>query len=115
MGEQLQQGEVLAVNLSHVPLEGTDGVVWGLDSPQLNANLVKLDAGHEMPEHASADLDVLILVQAGEGVVVVDQVEHVVQTDSLLLVPAGARRVIRATRRLVYFSIHARRDGLNVR
>lgn len=114
MGEQVQQGEFLAVNLSQVVLEGPDGVVWGLDSPQLNANLVKLDAGHEMPEHVSAELDVLIVVQGGEGVVVVDDVEHVVHTDSLLLVPAGVRRSIRATRRLIYFSIHARRGGLDL-
>lgn len=114
MGEHVQQGEFLAVNLSQVVLEGPDGVVWGLDSPQLNANLVKLDAGHEMPEHVNAEVDVLIVVQGGEGVVVVDGVEHVVQTDSLLLVPAGVRRTIRATRRLIYFSIHARRGGLGL-
>lgn len=114
MSEQVQRGEALAVNLSQVVLEGPDGVVWGMDSPQLNANLVKLDAGHEMAEHVSAQLDVLIVVQGGEGVITVDDIEHIVQTDSLLLVPAGTRRTIRSTRRLIYFSIHARRGGLGL-
>ena len=115
MGDRVQQGEVLSIDLSEVLLEGPDGVVWGLDSPQLNANLVKLDAGREMAEHSSAEVDVLIVVQSGDGTIVIDDTEHAVRAQSIVLIPRGQRRSIRANRRLIYFSIHTRREALGPR
>lgn len=114
MAERVQEGEALAVDLSQRTLDGPDGVVWGLDSPQLNANLVKLDPGHQIGEHHYATVDVLIIVQSGDGVIVIDGVDHVVHADSVLLIPRGINRSIHATRRLVYYSIHMRRPGLDV-
>lgn len=112
MGDRVRPGEVLAVDLREILLEGPDGVVWGLDSPQLNANLVKLDAGHEMPEHISAHIDVLIIVQSGEGVIIIDDAEHVLRSETVVLVPSGSRRSIHAKRRMIYFSIHQPRGAL---
>ena len=114
MGERVHDGEALAVSLSQLPLDGPDGVVWGLDSPQLNANLVKLDPGHEIGEHSYEQVDVLLIVQSGDGVIVVDGVDNVVQAESVVLIPRGAKRSIHASRRLVYYSIHTRRPGLDV-
>lgn len=115
MGDRVQQGEVLSIDLSEILLEGPDGVVWGLDSPQLNANLVKLDAGREMPEHSSDEVDVLIVVQSGDGAIIIDGIEHAVKSQSIVLIPRGCRRSIRANRRLIYFSIHTRRGAFGPR
>ena len=114
MNQRLQSGEVLVADLSEISLAGASGVIWGLDSPQLNANLVKLDAGTVIDEHVNADLDVLLVVQAGDGTVTIDGQGHDVAADSVVLIPAGAARSIRARRRLLYFSIHHRREGVAI-
>ncbi len=114
MHRRLQSGEVLVADLSEVSLAGASGVIWGLDSPQLNANLVKLDADNVIDDHVNTDLDVLLVVQAGDGSVTIDGRVHDVAADSVVLIPAGTSRSIRARRRLLYFSIHHRREGLAI-
>jgi len=111
LGDHAVDGAVVA-DLGDVPLSGPPGVVWGLDSGQLNANLVTLAAGEAIAEHVNSEVDVLIVVKVGSGVVVVDGVEHAVGADSLVLVPRGTSREIRSTRRLCYLTVHARRAPL---
>ena len=104
---------VVSVNLGDVPLAGPAGVVWGLDSSQLNANLVTLGPGEAIGDHVNDEVDQLLVVQVGAGVVVVDGVEYPVETETLLLIPSGCSREIRADRLMTYLSIHVRRDRLS--
>lgn len=106
---------VVSVQLGNLPLGGAPGVLWGLDSSQLNANLVALGAGECIEGHTNDEVDQLLVVQVGAGVVVIDGVEHRIGTDSLLLIPRGAHRSIRATKQMAYLSIHIRRSGLQPR
>ena len=114
-GRILANGESHAGSVGSINLDGPSGVLWGLDSPQLNANFVMLGEGESMATHVNDDLDVLLIVQAGSGSVVIDGVNHTVAADSVILVPKGSSRSISATRRMLYFSVHQRRERLGLR
>ncbi len=104
--------EPLIVDVGSMVLDGRSGVVWGAACDQLNLNFVKLDAGHEVEAHVNDEVEVLMVFQGGRGVVTIDDDEHEVVVDTIVVVPIGAVRSIRAIERLLYYSIHVRRGGL---
>jgi len=87
------------------------GALWRLESSQdLQANLVRLEPGHEIGAHRNDDVDVLLVVVEGSGELVVDQRSHPLTPATLAHLPRGAVRAIRAgDTALVYLSIHRRR------
>ena len=104
-------GQTLFTNLGEVDTSGPDGVVWGVASPQLNTNLVKLGAGAAINAHTNHEVDVLVIVRSGTGVATIDGVDHPIAAASAVLIPAGAERLVQATTDLIYLSIHQRRSG----
>lgn len=93
--------------------ERSRGAAWALRSPDLDANLVVFGAGEGVGAHVNAEVDVLLVGVAGEGVVEVDGRSHPLRAGQLLLVPKGARRATRAVAdRFAYLSCHRRRAGL---
>ena len=64
-------------------------------SSDLNATLLAWPAGHSIDEH-TAELDVLVMVLGGDGVVTIDQRAHTVSAGSALLIEKGRARTIRA-------------------
>jgi quercetin dioxygenase-like cupin family protein len=91
------------------------GPLWGLASGDLNATLLAWPPGHEVVEHTTNELDVLLIVLEGGGVAKVDQQEHALVAGSALLVEKGSSRVIRAgADGLRYLSVHRRRGPLQV-
>ncbi len=100
---------------ARLPLTG-DGVHWTLaESDDLNANLVHLDAAHEVGEHANDAVDVLIVVLDGDGEVEVDAERLPLRPTAVAHVPRGARRAIRAgASGMTYLTVHRRRGGLTV-
>jgi mannose-6-phosphate isomerase-like protein (cupin superfamily) len=104
---------------SAIDLLGRAGIgpLWGMASADLNATLLAWPPGHEIAEHVNAELDVLVVVLAGQGSVVVDGVPHEVAVGSAILVPRGTRRRIAADASadgLRYLSIHRRRGPLQI-
>ncbi|MEM7096564.1 MAG: cupin domain-containing protein [Actinomycetota bacterium] len=95
-------------------LRGPSGAVWGLDSEQLNANLVVVREGDTLPEHVNGEVDVLMVVTGGRGSVTVDGAPVDIADDTLVLIPRGARRSVSATTTLSYLTIHVRRSGLDI-
>lgn len=93
-----------------------DGVHWTLaDGEDLNANLVHLDPGSEVGDHVNGELDVLVVVLAGEGTIEVEGRTHPVGVHDAILVPRGASRSIRAgVGGMTYLTVHRRRGGLVV-
>ena len=92
-----------------------EGPLWGLASSDLNATLLSWSPGHEVAEHVNADLDVLVVVLEGSGVVRVDGREHVVGADQVLLIEKGAARSFAAgAGGLRYLSVHRRRGPLQI-
>lgn len=94
-----------------------DGAVWSLPhGGDLDANLVRLGAGGAIAEHVNDDVDVLLVVHAGGGELIVDELRHPLRAGQLALVPRGARRSLRAgTDGIGYLSIHRRRSPMTIK
>ncbi|MFP5363255.1 MAG: cupin domain-containing protein [Thermoleophilia bacterium] len=91
------------------------GPVWGMASADLNATLLAWPGGHELAEHVNSELDVLVVVLAGEATVTVDGRPQQLAAGSAILVPRGTRRRIAAGDGGVrYVSIHRRRGPLQI-
>jgi quercetin dioxygenase-like cupin family protein len=90
---------------------GRAGVIWALErSGDLNANLVRFDAGRGIKEHVNDEVDVLIVGVAGSGFVRVDGEDHVLSVGTLVFVPRGARRSTGASSDgLAYLTVHRQR------
>jgi quercetin dioxygenase-like cupin family protein len=88
---------------------------WSTEN-QLQANLVSLDPGARVDEHVERELDVLLVVVAGEGTLVADGEEQAVTAPGVLVLPAGTRRSILAgPQGLAYVTAHRRRAGMSIR
>ena len=111
---QLNVNEQLVKDLGELSLLGPSGAVWGLDSSQLNANLVTLRAGESMPEHRNDEVDVLLLVRSGSATLTIDDDLHAIGTDTVALIPRGTRRGLSSETGVTYLTVHARRDGLGI-
>lgn len=96
---------------------GVGGVVWKLPHEgDLDGNLVRLAAGRGIDAHVNAEVDVLVIVRAGDGELEVDGTSHRLTPSALALVPRGTRRSITAgPDGITYLSIHRRRGGLGIR
>jgi mannose-6-phosphate isomerase-like protein (cupin superfamily) len=105
-----------SVDLAPLLEAAGDGVHWTLDAgDDLNANLVRLDPGHEMGEHVNGEVDVLVVVLAGGGRAVVDTSTVELRPHVVCLVAKGARRSIHAgPAGLAYLTVHHRRGGLTI-
>lgn len=95
---------------------GVGGVVWKLPhAGDLDGNLVRLAAGRSIDEHVNDEVDVLVVVRAGGGELVVDGERHALGSTTVALVPRGSRRsIIAGDAGITYLSIHRRREGLAV-
>ena len=93
-----------------------DGVHWSLaGSGDLNVNLVRLGPGRAMAEHANNELDVVLVLLAGSGRLVVDDVDHHLAVNLVARIPKGTRRAIHADAEgMAYLSVHRRRDPLGI-
>ncbi len=93
------------------------GAVWRLtDSPDLHANVVRLEPHGVIEPHFNPDLDVLFVGLAGEGSLEVDGRTLRLRPGALVVVPRNATRSVRAAAEpLVWLSVHRRRGGLQVR
>jgi quercetin dioxygenase-like cupin family protein len=89
------------------------GAVWSLASADLNLNLVRFAAGDGVAPHVNAEVDVVGVVIAGEGLLELDGREERLLPGTLFFIPKGARRGLRAvTDDFAYLSGHRRRAGL---
>jgi quercetin dioxygenase-like cupin family protein len=98
-------------------LPGPTGVLWKLaeSGRQLDANLVRLPAGERIGTHAEPDLDVLVLVVAGDGAMDTPEGELPLAEGGLLWLPHGSTRGITAgPGGLAYVTVHRRRPGMQI-
>ncbi len=110
MGDSVNLGEIAA------SAHGRAGVVWALEaSSDLNANLVRFEAGDGVGEHVNDEVDVIIVGISGSGFVEVDGREHPVSNGTITFVPKGARRSTRSVSGdFAYLSVHRRRGPLRI-
>lgn len=107
---------VVLVDLAATDTTGPSGVVWSLPhGGDLDANVVHLGAGDAIGAHVNDEVDVLISVVAGRGVLTVADTTVQLRPGVLALIPRGHRRgVAAAGDGITYLSIHRRRPGLTI-
>lgn len=91
------------------------GVRWKLaeSGRQLDANVVRLAPHQRVDAHAEPDLDVLLLVLGGDGVLEAADGAHPMAEGALLWLPHGSRRAFTAGESgLTYLTTHRRRPGM---
>src|ERR671914_2646319 len=93
------------------------GVIWALErSGDLNANLVRFDAGGGVGEHVNEEVDVLFVGVAGSGSVCVSGEEHPLGAGKLVFVPRSVRRSTSAlSDGFAYLTVHRRPGPLRIR
>lgn len=94
------------------------GARWTLAEPgrQLDANFVHLPAGRHVGSHLEPDLDVVLVVVAGGGIVGTPDGEQVIADGNVVWLPRGSSRNLTAgDRGLSYLTVHRRRQGLQIR
>ncbi len=98
---------------------GTTGAVWRLSEAgrQLDANLVRLEAGATVAAHAEPELDVLFLAVAGCGTLTAADGSTIALTPhALVWLPRGSRRALTAgPEGLAYLTVHRARPGMRIR
>jgi quercetin dioxygenase-like cupin family protein len=95
---------------------GPAGVIWALEgSGDLNANLVRFDAGGGVGEHVNEEVDVIFMGVAGSGSARVDGEEHSLSAGTLVFVPKGVKRSTSASSDgFTYLTVHKRRGPLRI-
>ncbi|MDQ0957970.1 quercetin dioxygenase-like cupin family protein [Streptomyces sp. B4I13] len=94
------------------------GAVWKLTESgrQLDANLVHLPAHQCVETHAEPDLDVLLLIVAGHGILGTSDRTEPLTGGALFWLPHGStRRITASADGLSYLTVHRRRPGMQIR
>lgn len=94
------------------------GALWRLAEPgrQLDANVVHLPPRERVDTHAEPDLDVLLFVVAGDGVLGTAEGPQPLTEGALHWLPHGSRRNLTAgDRGLSYLTVHRCRPGMRIR
>lgn len=95
--------------------EPRSGAVWRLtpEPRDLDANVVALPPHGQIAEHVGPDLDVLVHVIAGSGEATSGEARLPLRPGTLMWLPRGARRGIRADATgLRYLTVHRHKHGL---
>jgi quercetin dioxygenase-like cupin family protein len=93
------------------------GAVWRLSESgrQLDANVVRITPGQRVETHAEPDLDVLLLVVAGDGTLTTPEGSSSLGEGSLAWLPRGSTRGLEAGERgMSYLTVHRRRPGMRI-
>jgi quercetin dioxygenase-like cupin family protein len=106
---------VSIVDVPAVLAQGGSGVLWSAPPGDLNANVVALVAEQHIDEHRQDEVDVLVVVLSGDGELAVDGESHRVGAQQIVVIPAGARRSIRAgASGVAYLTVHRARGPLQI-
>ena len=93
---------------------GGSGAIAGLESADLDLNLVRFEGGAGVAAHVNPEVDVLLVVLEGAGALTLDGVERRLLAGTAVIVPKGAERAIRSDDdgALAYLTAHRRRARL---
>ena len=107
----------ILTNTAEQPEQPRRGAVWSIAVPgrELDSNLIRLPAGEEIPAHIGAEVDTLVHVVRGEGVLTTEDGEEPLRAGDVALLP---RRTVRGFRAgeggLEYLTVHRRRQSLTI-
>ena len=85
----------VAVDLGSTDTRGRSGVVWSLPhGGDLDVNFVHLRPTDSIGPHVNNEVDVVITVFAGSGLMSINGTRHDLRSEVLVVVPKGTRREI---------------------
>ena len=94
-------------------LDGTGGAIWGTETDDLDATVVRWDADYGVAPHTNEEVDVIMTVLGGSGTVVVDGQSSFLEAGHILVIGKGTDRKIRAgTDGITYLNVHKRRKRM---
>ncbi|MFV0372753.1 DUF2249 domain-containing protein [Microbacterium sp.] len=108
---------VVADTAALAALADAAGSIWQLDPAHrdLDSNVIALPPGGEIRRHDGPDLDVLILILAGDGVLETEREPIVLTPGELIWLPRTATRRFRAgADGIRYLTVHQRKPTLNI-
>jgi quercetin dioxygenase-like cupin family protein len=94
------------------------GALWRLAEPgrQLDANLIHLPPERRVDTHIEPDVDVLLLVVAGDGTLHTELGPQPLTEGCLIWLPhASARSIAAGGDGISYLTVHRRRPGIQIR
>lgn len=97
--------------------DASAGALWRLaeSGRQLDANVVRLPPGQQVGTHREPELDVLLLVLAGTGILTAPDGPHALTAGALTWLPHGSTRSLAAgPDGLSYLTVHRRRPGMRI-
>lgn len=99
-------------------IPGSAGAIWKLAEPgrQLDANVIHLPPGERVDTHAEPDLDVLLLVLAGDGTLdAAGRTRHMAEGALAWLGRGSSRSLTAGNSGMSYLTVHRRRPGMQIR
>jgi len=87
------------------------GPQWGTATDDLNGTLLSWNQGQEIASHVNNEVDVIMVVIQGNGVLTLDKVVHEIHDGMAAVIPKGVERaVIAESTPFVYLNIHRKRS-----
>jgi mannose-6-phosphate isomerase-like protein (cupin superfamily) len=92
------------------------GVIWTQEgSADLNANLVRFEAGEGVGIHVNDEVDVVFVGVSGSGTIVVDGKTFALEPGRMVFVPKGCLRATRSgSGEFAYLTVHRRRGPVRL-
>lgn len=100
-----------------LPADPARGAVWsiGVHDRDLDSNLIRLPAHETIDAHTGGEVDVIIHVTSGSGVLVTDDEEQSLAPGTIAYLPRRSRRGFRAGQEgLEYLTVHRRKQALQI-
>ena len=99
------------VDFREIP--GSQGAIWGTETEDLDATLVRWNPSSGVASHTNAEVDVIMVVLEGHAIVIVDGQAQELGIGTSLVIPKGVQRqVIAGSETLTYLNIHKRRRAM---
>lgn len=103
------------VDTRDLPEDTTAGAIWKLEvsDRDLDSNIISLPPGDSIDVHAGPDLDVLVHVLGGDGVLVTELGDLPLAVGALVFLPRRSQRGFNAgPSGLRYLTVHRKREAL---
>lgn len=107
----------ILTNTAQQPDVPRRGAVWSISEPEreLDSNLIRLPPGESIEPHLGAEVDTLIHVVRGGGILTTDAGSGPLRAGDVALLPRRTRRGFRAGEEgLEYLTVHRRRQSLQI-
>jgi quercetin dioxygenase-like cupin family protein len=106
--------EIEMLDLSAVIAAGGTGAILGRESEDLDLNLVRFADGGGVGAHVNREVDVVVIVLAGSGIVRVGSQELRLSAGNAVVIPKNVERAIQSSKQgeFAYLTVHRRRARL---